>query len=202
MIGSTPLQTSTDSLSRIVFTHFSDPEYVTPNVVEPPFLSFEHSNFRQIYEGFHPGGRWSRLQPDNSISDTLPPAIAANWSRLALSGIGTALYTRLVNLAKREAGWRGSGSRALDGSSLQTFLNFWKMVRGYAVQPQVVLAPNGNMQAIWQKSSKKILDLEFAEGNRVYFGLFDGASVQDGVDAANELARALLNRSSEPLKWR
>jgi hypothetical protein len=133
---------------------------------------------------------------------TLPLAIASNWSRLALFGIGPPLYARLMNLAKREPGWRGLGSRPLDSGSLRVFLEFWKLIRDSAVEPQIVLGANGHIQAIWQRNSRRSLDLEFTASGAIYFGLFDGPSIQEGVDTADQLANVLLNRKSEPLKWR
>jgi hypothetical protein len=139
---------------------------------------------------------------EDPTSNALPTAIASNWSRLAFSRIGAPLYARLMNLAKREPGWRGPGSRPLDAASLRAFLEFWKLIRDSAVEPQVVLGPSGQIQAIWRRNSRHSVDLEFAAKGAIYFGLFDGLSIQEGVDTADQLSKVLLNRTSEPLKWR
>jgi hypothetical protein len=107
-----------------------------------------------------------------------------------------------MKLARREPGWRGPGSRSLDAGSLRAFLEFWKLVRDSAVEPQLTLTPNGRLQAVWFRNSKRVLDLEFVDTGDIYFGLFDGRSIQEGIDVANQLAIMILNRASEPMKWR
>ncbi len=132
---------------------------------------------------------------------TVPIPIASNWSMLARSGIGVPLRARLVTLAKLDSGWRGSGSRSLQSASLRVFLEFWNLIRGSAVEPQITLTPAGHLQAIWRRNSKRNLDLEFVTSEKIYFGLFDGSNIHEGVDTANELAAMLLTRPSKPLKW-
>jgi hypothetical protein len=142
------------------FPYLSQMEISVPSLTSPPG---EGSGFERVGQG--QSNRPVRRSPvavetltsntlgdptSNTLGDpTLPIAIASNWSRIALSRIGAPLYARLMNLAKREPGWRGPGSRSLDAASLRVFLEFWKLIRHSAVEPQVVLGPNGHIQAVW-----------------------------------------------------
>lgn len=195
-------QISTNAGS-LVMAEFAYPSATQISILGHTLQSPEGSSFGQVGPGqLNAVVRRPLLLVERGTSDTLPIAIASNWSRLALSGIGAPLYARLMNLAKREPGWRGPGSRQLDAGSLRVFLEFWKLIRNSAVEPQLVLGPSGHIQAIWQRNSRRSLDLEFAATGAIYFGLFDGQSIQEGVDTVDQLANVLLNRTSEPLKWR
>lgn len=134
--------------------------------------------------------------------ETLLLAIEANWNRLAFSGISEPSYQRLLRLAKKKAGWRGVGSQPLSTVSLRRFLEFWKLVRQTASEPEFALAPNGNLQVEWHKNRRRHLDIEFGEGFLVYYGLFDGSSVHEGAETVAQLVNMLVSRPSKPLRWR
>ena len=134
-------------------------------------------------------------------SNSLSEAIVQNWTRLAFSGLSGGTYARLRKLASKAPEWRGSGSKPLSGASLRYFLEFWKLVREDASEPELALAPNGNLQVEWHKNWRKHLDLEFSDNGLAYFGLFDGKSILEGVEFGRELADTLMHRSSKPLRW-
>jgi len=133
-------------------------------------------------------------------ADILPLAIAANWSRLARSHLSTGLYSRLLKMARRGPGWRGPGSRPLSSGSLRFFLEFWTLVRGSALEPQIALTPNGHLQAIWYRNSRRSLDIEFVETGEAFFGLFDGRAIVEGVENILGLAHMIVTRENKPLK--
>ena len=74
-------------------------------------------------------------------------------------------------------------------------------MRLQSVEPEIALAPTGRLQAEWYKGDRHHIDVEFAEDRRVFFGLFDGQYLQEGVDSIENLAKVLLTRSSRPLRW-
>jgi hypothetical protein len=134
-------------------------------------------------------------------AEALPSAFVANWTRLGRSKISTRLYVRLSTMARLPIGWGGAASLPLSSGSLRNFLDFWKLVREHAVEPDAALAPSGRLQVEWYRSERRHADLEFGEDARVFFGLFDGPYVQEGVDSAANLAKLLLTRSGAPLRW-
>ncbi len=130
-----------------------------------------------------------------------PTAISVNWSRLSRASLSLVTYTRLFELAARPDGWRGPGSRALDSSSLSSFLGFWTMVSAHASEPQFTLSPNGHLGAEWYKSSRRNLDLEFTDDQKAFFGLFQGAEEIEGIAAVTSIAAMLLAHPARPLDW-
>ena len=134
-------------------------------------------------------------------SNSLPPAIVSNWSRLATATLSEAAYKKIFRMARRGDGWRGKGSRSLRPSSLRNFLGFWAMVCRVASSPQFALMPNGHIQALWSQSDRRRMDLEFAEDNRVYFGILDGRRQHEGIEGMQVLKELLLAHPSKPLGW-
>jgi hypothetical protein len=105
-------------------------------------------------------------------------------------------------MARRGPGWRGPGSLPLSHDSLRFFLEFWTLARAVASEPQIALAPNGHLQAVWYRNSKRSLDVEFSKTGDAFFGLFDGRTIVEGVETVSGLAHMLITRESKPLQWR
>lgn len=151
------------------------------------------------------------LLPDVSLARELenvpqtaavPGAILANWEALAASNISEDVYQYLVKLARKQDGWRGPGSRALRAGSLRYFLHFWQGVKDTAVEPELVLLPNGGLQAEWFKGNKQFVEIEFRVDGLVLFGIFDGVTVLEGQANLIEIRDALLHRRQGAcLKW-
>ena len=111
--------------------------------------------------------------PRNSTS-TIPSALHASWLELAQSGLSNANFERLRLLSSKKEGWRAGNSKALAASSLRAFLVFWRKIREKAREPELMLTPNGALQAEWHKSHRQFLDVVFrTNGKDVNFGLFD-----------------------------
>lgn len=137
-----------------------------------------------------------------SETESLREAIGNNWSRLAISKLSQQAFSRLEDLAAETDGWNGPNSKALSPMSLRHFLRLWNEIRDEVLEPEFALASNGHLCAEWHSSWKKHLDLEFADDGRVFFGLFDGKSILEGVEKGAELSRMLLARKGQPLKWK
>ena len=138
--------------------------------------------------------------PSTSV-EALPKAIQDNWNRIALSKPPPRTYQRIRQIARKEAGWRGRGSYPLSSQSLEWFLEFWKLIRGNASEPELAITPSGRLQVDWYKNSRRHLDIEFAENGTVFYGFFDGKSVHEGVETYDVLAEWLRSRESKPLRW-
>jgi hypothetical protein len=106
-----------------------------------------------------------------------------------------------MQISRRADGWRGQGSRGLSAEALGAWLDFWSGIYSKAVEPALALTARGTLQVEWFQSSRRHLDLEFATKDKVFFGLFDGKAVYEGVDTAKALLPWLANHRAHPLKW-
>lgn len=172
----------------------------TLDLVQDPNL---HADFKAAWENED----YINVEADyfgldlSEATEAVPEAIVQNWQLLAISGLSEQAYVSLLNLARKERGWRGEGSCPLDYRSLANFLHFWLRVSGEAVEPEFVLLPNGNLQAEWYRDDNHLAELEFQEENKCLFGLFDGESVLEGIDGVGALLALFEARNFRPLNW-
>ncbi len=134
----------------------------------------------------------------------LPTAISSNWNDLAGGGLSEKIYQRLLELAGLTAGWNGSGSLGMNASSLWSFIAFWKQVRQFSVEPELVLTPSGHLQAEWSKNSKHCLEIDFrGSGENSYFALIDGRkAVIEGASSIKEILRIITSyQNGVALTW-
>jgi hypothetical protein len=134
-----------------------------------------------------------------SPTSSMPDAISANWGNILRARLSENFKARLTRIAGR----REPGLPPLASRSLAEFLEFWLLVRPVAVEPEVSVAPDGNLMAEWFRSTRYHLDLRFVPG-RVIFGLISGANVSEGSESLTNLpnvANYLKIHSSQPLKW-
>jgi hypothetical protein len=131
-----------------------------------------------------------------------PSAIWANWSRLSQANLSVETYTRIRNLARYEKEWRGPGSKALTSESLRTFLEFWIDVGPVATSPDLAITARGSIQAEWFRNSRRHLDLEFVGKDKVFFGLFNGNAINEGIDTLEGVAAWLKSHHAKPLLWK
>jgi hypothetical protein len=135
-----------------------------------------------------------------SDSEALPSSIAAVWGEITQADVSTALFDRLVRLATAKDGWRGAGTLSLRASSVSDFLKFWNLIKTYAVEPDIALAPDGSLHAEWFKSAKEHLDARFV-GGKIVFGLIANKTVLEGADNFAVVAALLLQHPIKPLQW-
>lgn len=124
-------------------------------------------------------------------TNSIPESFTKNWRLFANSGLSENSYTYLLKLAKKQEGWRGQGSKALNTESLASFLRFWLDIKKIASEPEFVLLPNGNLQTEWYKDDKHFTELEFQPDNRVLFGIFDGKDEIEGEAQQREVTTIL-----------
>lgn len=134
-------------------------------------------------------------------TNSLPAVILASQGKMAEAGISTRMYDDLVRLANRGDGWRGPGSKSLQLTSLNNFLNFWAKIRDEASEPELALAPDGAIHAEWNASPQRRLDVRFS-GDRMIFGLLTSKSIIEGADKADIIAKILRSHYAKPLLWR
>lgn len=137
-----------------------------------------------------------------SGAPAMPAAVADNWNKLAAAPISPRLFRDIVRFAMRTDGWRGSGSLALSGRSVGSFVDFCTAFGGVAVEPDLALTASGGLQAQWHKSRRHVLDLTFDADGKVYFGLFKGQGILEGVDTVDAVVNILRNEPSRPLTWK
>src|SRR5262245_5716735 len=137
---------------------------------------------------------------EKSITATVPQAVLGNWNRLYRAQLPDRVYARVRQLARYEDGWRGFGSKALTVEALRTFLNFWIQIGSHASAPEIALTARGTLQAEWFKSSRRHLDLEFVNDQKIFFGWFDDGNVNEGVYSLGALVQ-WLKRPSARAMW-
>jgi hypothetical protein len=135
------------------------------------------------------------------VASTVPKAIVANWNRLFSANLPNDVYRRIRLLSRYDNGWRGDGSKALSADALKTFLNFWIQMTGYLANPDLALTARGTLQAEWFRNSRRHLDLEFVDSKKIFFGLFNGENVYEGVDSLEGLSEWLKHHRANPLRW-
>jgi len=141
---------------------------------------------------------------DSSVkvrTEALPAAIHANWYAILVADVSVEIYNQVVRIARLEAGWAGPYSQALNSQSLRHFLRFWENVSEIAVDPELVMTTRGHLHAEWHKNRKRHLDIEFCDDGKVFYGLFDGTSIHEGIDRVGEVVAFLRGRRNNPLDW-
>lgn len=136
-------------------------------------------------------------------TQTIPAALHANWAELARSGLSNDGFERLRMLAAVKDGWRGDAARALAASSLHGLLAFWRLVKGVAVEPELMLTARGTVQAEWHRSHRQFLDIEFkTNGREANFGLFDRGHTLEGTLPLNEVRAQIASyREGIAFRW-
>lgn len=135
-------------------------------------------------------------QVQRASASSMPEQLVATWQQLAKSRLPIETFRIVIRLARMRSGWRGPGSRPLHARSLAAFLHFWRGIVEHAAPPDLTLTPAGNLLAQWFRDDRHYLDLEFTPDDRIYFGLFDGASASEGVDRPLAVQQMLSNRAS------
>ena len=172
-----PERLERDDVSTIFPSPWLFPDQVPPSPTQPSSRFRPVGPVPTVIINDGDGEEWLERQ-----IETLPPAIEENWNRIGLSRLSQESYQKLRRIARKEAGWRGPGSDRLTSESLRGFLDFWKLVRAVAVEPEFAITPAGHIQAEWYKGQRKHVDIEFTGGELAFYGLFDGRSVHEGLE--------------------
>jgi hypothetical protein len=119
------------------------------------------------------------------------------------AGISAPLFERLVRLAQSAESGAMKEKLPMSSRSLQSFLTFWAHTRKDAVEPDVFLLPNGNVQAEWAKKCN-LMTIEFRDDGEMFFSIVDESGEMVGKERATpggEMLSLLLARKSKPLYW-
>ena len=132
---------------------------------------------------------------------TSPFPISSNIQLLEECNFSDETRRRIEYLAYLPEGWHGGEGHSLNPMSLRNYLNFWLDIKKDAIEPDLFLCPNGNIQAEWFKNSKRNLSIEFKR-NEALLILIDGKNIrQINEENFENLAQELLQRPGFPLKW-
>lgn len=132
--------------------------------------------------------------PIGPNTNAVPPAIQANWGRIAQARLPVHMYRSILRIATLQA-------PALVPISLAYFLEFWRRVAADAVEPELVLAPDGTVHAEWFRSPRQRLDVRFAASGKAVFGLFANTDVLEGAYNTEAVATLLAAHPARPLQW-
>lgn len=135
------------------------------------------------------------LGADQIQTSSWPKALTGNLAKLASLRkiVSNATFDLIIDFALYH--------RNLQTSVFGDFLLFLELSQEPNVDPEMFLAPNGMLVAEWYRSSRSHLDIEFAGGNKCFFGIFSPGQILEGSGSVSELARILSGHSSHPLKW-
>lgn len=177
---------------------------ISSNFEIVPLTISNYKKKRLWPSGYISGKTSVSLPPDSKIcssptTDTSPPAISYNFQLLEHAGFSQKTKKRIEYLAYLKEGWLGNGGLSLDNLSLSNFLKLWLRIKAKATEPDLVLCPNGNIQAEWFKNSKRNLLIEFQREKAIYI-LNDGKSHIPAIDDFENLV-ILTNRPSQPFRW-
>ena len=144
--------------------------------------------------GFAPGGTPripEGFRPDlgvNPVTATgvFPSSVTGNWNKWIRARLTDELQSRLIKIAGQG---RRTNARVLTAESLGEFLDFWNLVRGSAVEPEITAASDGTLCAEWFKSRQQRLDVRFVAGHAV-FGLFTRGGILEGSENPANVARS------------
>lgn len=128
-------------------------------------------------------------------SDAVPQSMQENWPQLSASKLLPKTYARILRLAQDATATPGSAG--LRPESLRAFLAFWSAVRDVAPAPEITLARNGSLVAVWHRDSRRHIDVIFKPDGMVLYGIFIGRIVNEGRDTVEGLARILTAK----IKW-
>ncbi|HEV2156363.1 hypothetical protein [Bradyrhizobium sp.] len=135
-------------------------------------------------------------------TESLPIAIAENWTKLQASGLSRKFYSRLLRLAAdRYQSIGPRGSERLRSSSLSDFLDLWSRIRSEAVEPEISLSSDQSLTVEWFKSPDERLDIKFGR-TAVLFGLLNKGHILEGAENKELVAMILLSHKAKPLQWR
>jgi hypothetical protein len=168
-------------------THFS------PDQPPPPLLypSAAHTSETS-------GAKPSLVRPEGreaSGTQSMPPALEANWHEINAAQFSVSFRARLARLAGLPDGWNAGSGKKLSVASLSLFLSFWTKMPARADEPETTLVPNGHLQAEWYKSTKQFLKIEFCDEEFLIYGLINGKRVHEGRATVKELL-GLLSESA------
>jgi hypothetical protein len=139
-------------------------------------------------------------QLQERVTDTVPDVISESWNHFVTNRLSEKAYLKILKLANKNDGWRGTGSLSLNTKSLQAFLRFWNQLIEISEEPDFVLMPNGNLQTEWYKNDNHFIELEFQPNNKIIFGIFDGDTEHEGVASVKEVGNILKERDFKKFK--
>jgi hypothetical protein len=131
----------------------------------------------------------------------MPIGVRDSWQALAVSGISERLFGRILFIAILRQNSKQNGSKPLSSESLRSFLRFWVLIRADAAEPFLSVAPNGHLCGEWHTSWSRHLDVEFAQEEMAYFGLFHGKEEIEGYSNISDLAKMIQSRPKNPFRW-
>ena len=145
-------------------------------------------------------------RPDEALPDTVSsPSLLKSWFALSQSDISPRNFTRLQNAAIQFEGTAGvAASQTLYGA-IRQFLTFWTAVKQGNQEPELYVANNGRLQAVWSHQNGWFLVIEFSGDDKVFWGMYQDEDILEGEKSSatiTELAETLKALPSKPLRWR
>ena len=146
------------------------------------------------------------IRSDKELPDTAgQPTLLKNWYALAQSDISPRNFGRLQNAATQFEGTDGLTASQTLSSTVKLFLTFWAAAKQGNREPELYVAANGRLQAVWSHTNGWFLVIEFGGDDKVFWAMYQDADIVEGEKPSAtiaELAETLKALPSKPLRWR
>ena len=143
----------------------------------------------------------TKFEGDNS-SDVTPNAIRSNWFELA--ALPEEVFSSLYRDASLRESAKDGGFERLSPEALESFLEFWALIRDTASAPVPSITPKGYVFAEWYKDEKNCLAMMFDHSGQAFYSLFNDNRPCEGYEGRKdfpEIANMLSARSNNPFSW-
>ena len=127
------------------------------------------------------------------------------WFALAQSGLNPRNFGRLQNAASEFTNKTNLEAQESLHNATRLFLTFWNAVKDRSQEPELHVAENGRLQAIWSHQNGWFLVMEFGCNDIVFWAIYQDDDMVEGQQSSAsiaELARNLQALPSKPLNWR
>ena len=146
------------------------------------------------------------VRPDKALPDTdVSLTLLQNWFALNQSGISPRNFARLLNAATQFEGIVDLAASQTLYSAVSLFLTFWAAAKQGNREPELYVATNGRLQAVWSHKNGWFLVIEFGGDDKVFWAMYQDADIVEGEKPSAtiaELAETLKALPSKPLRWR
>ena len=147
----------------------------------------------------------TRSEKESSDTADRHLTLQVNWFALNQSGISPHNFGRLQNAANQFEEIVDLAASQTLYSAVRLFLTFWTAATKGNQEPELYVATNGRLQAVWSHKTGWFLVIEFGGDDKVFWAMYQDADIVEGEKPSAtiaELAETLKALPSKPLKWR
>ncbi len=147
----------------------------------------------------------TRSEKESSDTADRHLTLQVNWFALNQSGISPHNFGRLQNAGNQFEEIVDLAASQTMYSAVRLFLTFWAAAKQGNQEPELYVATNGRLQAVWSHKNGWFLVIEFGGDDKVFWAMYQDADIVEGEKPSAtiaELAETLKALPSKPLRWR